>query len=473
MNRQSLRIGKRSYLISLGTLLILMIVAGLLTMLLPAGAYDRVIVDGREMIVQGSFRYIDRPAYSPFLWFIAPFEVLVAPGATIIWVILIFLLFIGASFTLLLRSGMVERLMDRLMVRFSDKKYRLLSAVSLFFMVFGACFGVFEELIVLVPFSLILARKMGWDSLTGLGMSLLSAGVGFGAAVFNPFTLGVAQKLAGLPLYSGTPYRIAVFLTSFFVVQVFLRWYARRVEKDPLRSLVHEEDSELDDGEALSYPQGVDRALRIFSLFLLGIVVVLVASFFISALSDISFPLIAVLFLAGSLVSVFIARVLPGKEVWRAIVAGLVGVAPAIALILMAMSIKQIVVRGGVMDTILYAAVSKLGAMSPATAIIWIWLLVLVINFFIGSGSAKAFLILPILFPIVDVVGLSRQLAVQAFIFGDGFSNLLYPTNAALMIGLGFSPVGYTKWLRWEIPLQLGLAVLSLAWLYIGYFIGL
>ncbi|HZK28996.1 MAG TPA: hypothetical protein VFD19_02125, partial [Clostridia bacterium] len=133
MNRQSLRIGKRSYLISLGTLLILMIVAGLLTMLLPAGAYDRVIVDGREMIVQGSFRYIDRPAYSPFLWFIAPFEVLVAPGATIIWVILIFLLFIGASFTLLLRSGMVERLMDRLMVRFSDKKYRLLSAVSLFF----------------------------------------------------------------------------------------------------------------------------------------------------------------------------------------------------------------------------------------------------------------------------------------------------------------------------------------------------
>jgi uncharacterized ion transporter superfamily protein YfcC len=473
MNRQSLRIGKRSYLISLGTLLILMIVAGLLTMILPAGAYDRVIVDSREMIVEGSFRYIDRPSYSPLLWFIAPFEVLIAQGAAIVWVIIVFLLFIGASFTVLLRSGMVERLMDRLTARFSDKKYRLLSAVSLFFMLFGACFGVFEELIVLVPFCLILARKMGWDSLTGLGMSLLSAGIGFGAAVFNPFTLGVAQKLAGLPLYSGTPYRIAIFVTSFLIVQVFLRWYARRIEKSPKRSLVYQEDSALDEEETLSYPEGVDRALRIFALFLVCIVVVLVASFFISVLSDISFPLIAVLFLAGSLASVFIARVMPVKEVWRALVAGLLGVAPAIALILMAMSIKQIVVRGGVMDTILYAAVSKLGGMSPTTAILWIWLLVLVVNFFIGSGSAKAFLVLPILFPIVDVVGLSRQLAVQAFLFGDGFSNLLYPTNAALMIGLGFSPVGYVKWLRWELLLQLGLAALSLGWLYIGYFIGL
>ncbi|NLA96115.1 MAG: hypothetical protein GX838_04655, partial [Clostridiaceae bacterium] len=105
-------------------------------------------------------------------------------------------------------------------------------------------------------------------------------------------------------------------------------------------------------------------------------------------------------------------------------------------------------------------------------AVVWVWLLILVLNFFIGSGSAKAFLVLPILLPIVDATGLSRQLAVQAFIFGDGFSNLLYPTNAALMIGLGFSPVGYTKWFRWEFPLQLGLALLSLAWLYIGYFIG-
>ena len=301
----------------------------------------------------------------------------------------------------------------------------------------------------------------------------MAAGIGFGAAVFNPFTLGVAQKLAGLPLYSGTPYRIAIFVTSFLIVQVFLRWYARRIEKSPKRSLVYQEDSALDEEETLSYPEGVDRALRIFALFLVCIVVVLVASFFISVLSDISFPLIAVLFLAGSLASVFIARVMPVKEVWRALVAGLLGVAPAIALILMAMSIKQIVVRGGVMDTILYAAVSKLGGMSPTTAILWIWLLVLVVNFFIGSGSAKAFLVLPILFPIVDVVGLSRQLAVQAFLFGDGFSNLLYPTNAALMIGLGFSPVGYVKWLRWELLLQLGLAALSLGWLYIGYFIGL
>lgn len=473
MNRQSLRIGKRSYLFSLFTLLALMILAGILTLVLPAGAYERNLVEGREMIVEGSFRYTDKPAYPVYRWLVAPFEVLAAPGASVIWVIIIFLLFLGASFTLLLRSGMVERLMDRLLARFGDRKYRLLTAVSLFFMLFGACFGVFEELIVLVPFCLILARKLGWDSLTGLGMSLLSAGLGFGAAVFNPFTLGVAQKLADLPLYSATPYRLAIFLTSFLVVQVFLRRYAKRVERDPSRSLVYREDQALEEEGKLDYPPGVDKALKIFSFFLLAILALLVASFFVSILSDISFPLIALLFLAGSMASVLLARVMPVKEMGKALGAGLLGVAPAILLILMAMSIKQIVVSGGVMDTILFAAVSRLSGMNAALAIVWVWLLILVLNFFIGSGSAKAFLVLPILLPLVDVIGLSRQLAVQAFIFGDGFSNLLYPTNAALMIGLGFSPVGYTKWLRWELPLQIGLALLSLAWLYIGYFIGL
>lgn len=450
-----------------------MILAGILTLVLPAGAYERNLVEGREMIVEGSFRYTDKPAYPVYRWLVAPFEVLAAPGASVIWVIIIFLLFLGASFTLLLRSGMVERLMDRLLARFGDRKYRLLTAVSLFFMLFGACFGVFEELIVLVPFCLILARKLGWDSLTGLGMSLLSAGLGFGAAVFNPFTLGVAQKLADLPLYSATPYRLAIFLTSFLVVQVFLRRYAKRVERDPSRSLVYREDQALEEEGKLDYPPGVDKALKIFSFFLLAILALLVASFFVSILSDISFPLIALLFLAGSMASVLLARVMPVKEMGKALGAGLLGVAPAILLILMAMSIKQIVVSGGVMDTILFAAVSRLSGMNAALAIVWVWLLILVLNFFIGSGSAKAFLVLPILLPLVDVIGLSRQLAVQAFIFGDGFSNLLYPTNAALMIGLGFSPVGYTKWLRWELPLQIGLALLSLAWLYIGYFIGL
>ncbi len=473
MNRQSLRIGKRSYLFSLFTLLALMVLAGILTLVLPAGAYERTLIDGREVIVEGSFRYIDKPAYPAYLWLVAPLEVLAAPGAAIIWVIILFLLFLGASFTLLLRSGMVERLMDRLLSRFGDRKYRLLTAISLFFMLFGACFGVFEELIVLVPFCLILARKLGWDSLTGLGMSLLSAGLGFGAAVFNPFTLGVAQKLADLPLYSATPYRLAIFLTSFLIVQIFLRRYAKRVEADPSRSLVYREDRAFEEEGKLDYPPEVDKALKIFSFFLLAILVLLIASFFVSTLSDISFPLIALLFLSGSMVSALMARVMPVKDMGKALGAGLLGVAPAILLILMAMSIKQIVVRGGVMDTILFAAVSRLSGMSAALAIVWIWLLILLLNFFIGSGSAKAFLVLPILLPLVDVIGLSRQLAVQAFIFGDGFSNLLYPTNAALMIGLGFSPVGYTKWLRWELPLQIGLALLSLAWLYIGYFIGL
>ena len=473
MNRQTLKIGKRSYLLSLVTLLALMIAAGMLTTVIPWGRYDRMLIDGREMIVEGSFRYTARPSYPLWRWFTAPFEVLAAPGATVVWVIIIFLLFLGASFTVLLRSGMVERLMDRLIRRFENEKYRLLAAVSLFFMLFGAAFGVFEELIVLVPFCLILSRKMGWDSMVGLGMSLLSAGVGFGAAIFNPFTLGVAQKLAGLPLYSATPYRVVIFITSMLLLQLFLHRYAKRIERDPARSLSFDEDRDCEKDTALSYPPGIDRALKLFSFFLMAILLVLITSFFVPALSDISFPLIAILFLLGTVVSVLVPQIMRAKAMSQALLSGLLGVAPAILLILMAMSIRQIAVEGGVMDTILFWALNLLGGMSPKLAIIWLWLFILILNFFIGSGSAKAFLVLPLLLPLVDVIGISRQLAVQAFLFGDGFSNLLYPTNAALMIGLGFSPVGYTRWLRFELSLQLALAALSLGWLYIGYWMGI
>ncbi|HZK09574.1 MAG TPA: hypothetical protein VFD08_00765, partial [Clostridia bacterium] len=212
---ETLRIGKRSFFLSLAVLLVLMVFAVFLSINLPSGSFERIISEGKEMLVPGSYQLVAKPQLPFYRYLSAPIEVLFSTDGPTVIVILLFLLILGGSFTMLLQSFMISMLMDRLSKRFEAKRFLLLFVISFFFMFSGASFGVFEELIILVPFCLALARRMGWDSLVGLGISLLSAGLGFSAALFNPFTLGVAQKLADLPLYSATFFRIGVFLSVY------------------------------------------------------------------------------------------------------------------------------------------------------------------------------------------------------------------------------------------------------------------
>jgi uncharacterized ion transporter superfamily protein YfcC len=155
-------------------------------------------------------------------------------------------------------------------------------------------------------------------------------------------------------------------------------------------------------------------------------------------------------------------------RVWRAALEGLTGIAPAIPLILMAASIKFIVAQGGIMDTILHSAAGAISQASPFAAAVIIFFLALFIELFVASGSAKAFLMMPILFPIADLVGVTRQVAVTAYCFGDGFSNLAYPTNAVLLICLGLTVVSYPRWIKWTAKLWLAVLVVAVAFLGIG-----
>jgi uncharacterized ion transporter superfamily protein YfcC len=183
-----------------------------------------------------------------------------------------------------------------------------------------------------------------------------------------------------------------------------------------------------------------------------AIIFVLVTSQ-IPALSDIAFPVMALLFLFGGIGSGFFAK-MGGKGVAKAFSRGTVNMLPGVLLIMMSMSVKHIVDQGIITDTILFKAGNIIGDASPFTAALLIYLLTLIMNFFIGSASAKAFLMMPILVPLADLVGITRQTAVLAFDMGDGFSNMLYPSNAILIIALGLTVVSYPKWIKWSIPLQ-------------------
>lgn len=194
------QISRKAFVQSLLILLALMIVAGVLTRVLPASSYARTVQEGREVIDPQSFQYLPRPNYPIWRWFTAPVEVLWGPDGLTIITIIVFILLVGVSFAVLYRCGVLNAAVARVVRAFGHRKYVLLLVISFLFMAVGAFFGIFEEVLPLVPVMLALSYSLGWDSLVGLGMSILATNMGFSAAVTNPFTIGVAQQIAGLPL---------------------------------------------------------------------------------------------------------------------------------------------------------------------------------------------------------------------------------------------------------------------------------
>ncbi len=471
------QISQKAFLQSLLILLVLMVTAGILTRLIPAGVFNRVTVNAREMIDPASYHLIEQPAYPVWRWFFAPLEVLGGPDSLTIITIIVFLLLVGVAFAVMDKGGILKYSLGRIVQRFGGRKYLLLLIISFFFMLLGAFFGIFEEVVPLVPLMIALSYSLGWDALVGLGMSILATNMGFSAAITNPFTIGVAQKIADLPLFSGAWLRVFIFIGIYSILAIFLVRYAKRVERTPEASPVFHEDQStrlryahlrLDNssGEPGYYKKSIGWLL----LFVLLILMVLISGPFLPAISDYTMPLVGILFFIAGVGSGVLSG-MQGKSVVKAMLEGASGIAPAIPLILMAASIKYIVAQGGIIDTILYRISLPLSQTGPFLAVILMYLLALVIEFFVSSGSAKAFLLIPILVPLADLVGITRQLTVTAYCFGDGFSNLAYPTNPVLLICLGLSMVSYPRWLKWTLPLWFWVGLLTLVFLGIGIMI--
>jgi len=476
--RSGAQISKKAFIQSVIILLVIMLVAGILTRVVPAGSYQRITEAGRELIQSDSFQFTDKPDYPIWRWLTAPVEVLWGDDSTLVIVICLFILMVGGAFAVLDKSGILKAALGGIVAKFGGRKYALLLVISLFFMALGAFFGIFEEVVPLVPLVLSLSYYLGWDALVGLGMSILATNLGFSAAITNPFTIGVAQELAGLPLFSGSWFRIPIFIAIYTAFAVFLVRYAKKVERDPEASLVYDESKAnqekfkpMDLSGQVETAPSMKTATVFFLVFVILIMAVLIGAPFVSFVGDYALPLVGLFFLIGGIGAGLIASPVK-KDVWKALAEGMGGIAPGILLILMAMSIKHIVVSGGIMDTILYQASQLFQGANPFISAVLIYLLALVIEFFVASGSAKAFLMMPILLPLADLVGVTRQITVTAYCFGDGFSNMIYPTNPVLLIVLGLTVVGFPKWLRWTLPLWGVIVLITLAFLAVGVAIG-
>ena len=468
------QISKKAFLQAVAIIFALMVVSGMLTRIIPAGSYTRLEMDGREVIDPASFAFIERPDFPIWRWLTAPVEVLfTSDGLTKVLPIILFILLVGTAFGVMDKSGILQAVVSRIVKTFGGRKYVLLLIVTFFFMALGTFFGIFEEVIPLVPLMIGLAYYLGWDSLTGLGMSVLATNVGFSTAVFNPFTIGIAHQLSGLPLYSGAGPRLLLFVVVYLILAFFITRYARRIERCPEDSPVFQEDlvGKAKYGSfALDHSLDENPKMRRAAIFLglsfALILVVLVALPLVPVLRDIALPLTGLLFVIGGIGAGLIAGA--GKGAWKAAWDGFLGIAPAIPLLMMAASVKHIITSGGILDTILHWANSAFTGTSPLAAALMIYALTLVLELFVTSGSAKAFLLIPILMPLADLVGVNRQIAVSAYTFGDGFSNMAYPTNAALLITLSLTVIPYPKWLRWVLGLWFWVILATIIFLAIA-----
>ena len=353
-------------------------------------------------------------------------------------------------------------MLKKIVHRFGQNRYILMSLVMLFFMSMGAFIGSLEECVPLVPIVVGLSVALGWDELTGLGMSILSAGCGFAAGVCNPFTVGVAQELAGLPMFSGMWLRFVAFIIIYGIVHFFVKHHALKIAKPIEQIEVH--DDFVDD-------KRMDKALWTFAGILgIGILVVL-SSVFLTFLQDYTMIIVAVMFLVAGLSSVIISG-MSGKDLAKFFGYGIVTILPAVFMILMASSIKYTLIEGKILDTLLHSAVGIAENLPKGAVILFIYLIVLVLNFFISSGSAKAFLLMPLIVPMAQIFEISSQLSVMAFAFGDGFSNVMYPTNPVLLISLGMAGISYVKWFKWTFKIQFTILVATSLLLLFGLVIG-
>ena len=474
-----IHIDKKTIIGITAVLLVMWILAGVLTRIVPRGEYSTLTDQdtGKTSITSDSV-YTPLEEYDMPVWKIiaAPVMVFVDSetrdtGMTGV-LIIAFIVLMGGTFLLLDRAGVLKYLVAVIIKRFSAKKYLLLAVIVFFFMFLASTAGILEESVTLVPIAVAVSLALGWDSLMGLGMSLIAVAFGFTAATFNPFNVMTVQKLAGdIEIFSGLWLRLILFVFVYAALMLFLVVYAKKIEKHPEKSLAYESDKALREKYSVSDVESIlgDAACKkgalAFSSCLGCAFVCIILDFALGMGGTLSMGGIALFFVAGGIAAALLVG-MRGKSLLSGFWEGIKSIAPALPLIVIVIAIAYILNTGKIMHTILYHIYSMLNGMSPYTAILLIFLFIALLEIFIGSGTAKAFLIMPLVIPLAHLIGLSSNTVAVTFAMADGFTNLLYPTSGIMIIAIGIIGVSYGKWLKFSWKLFLLEGVVAVATMF-------
>ncbi|MBQ9942526.1 MAG: YfcC family protein [Christensenellaceae bacterium] len=464
-------ISVRSFVVVVAILLVILIFCGSLSYFIPQGSFSR---DGDGNIIPGT--YVEGEVDGISFWRVlsAPVRVFASEDGLTIIMISVFLLVMSGVFNLLDKTGGIKTFILYIMRRLKDKGGIAVCITVLVFMLFGSLFGMFEELVTLLPLIIVFMLSMGLDTMVGLGACLMAACFGFSTAITNPFSVGTAAQMAGIHVSSGVWLRIIFFVIVFFVVCAFLLRYLKKLRRDPKYSLTYADDlkkrEDLLAGKEEA-PEDQKRIFRVYTVFFLIQGVLLVAIACIRAISGFAIPILAVSFLVSGLIC---AQIVNKKfsRVLRWFLQGAVAMLPAVFMIALASSAKLVMAESNIIDTVMQSVLQLLMGKGKFVTILLIYALILFLQLFIGSASAKIFLVMPIVLPITTALGISPTLVILTYCMADGFTDVILPTNPVLLIGLSMAGVSYGKWLKWTWKLQLLLFAITVLVLGVGVAIG-
>jgi uncharacterized ion transporter superfamily protein YfcC len=491
------------------------VAAAILTWFVPGGEFERKTItvneQEREIIVEGSFRLTES---NPQTWqvFSALFDGFVDKAD-----IIVFIIIIGGAFWIMNESKAIDvgiqtfllqvRKLDRLkFFRFLGVDNIVLTLIMLVFSIFGATFGMSEETIAFTIIFIPLAISMGYDSIVGVSLCFVAAGLGFAGALLNPFTIGIAQGLSSLPLFSGIEYRFFCWIVINIIGIGWILRYAAKLRKSPTSSIVYEEDEywrqrKTIDLKEMTYYTPLSAwityailsaAMILFSIlnpnitlsignstyegyFLPVITLLFIVTGFFALRKSLHFFIlnllaftiiylivgvmgfswyikeIATLFLVLGLAS-GIAMNSSANEIVKQFSAGMKDILTAAFVVGLAGGILVILEDGKVIDSLLYYMSKSMQEFGKIASVTVMYVIQTGINIVIPSGSAKAALTMPIMSQFSDLIGISRQATVMAFQFGDGFTNMITPTSPVLIGVLGIARIPYEKWVKWILP---------------------
>ena len=442
-------------------LFLVIVAAGVLTYIVPAGEFDRVKLGNRTVVSPDSFHYVTNHPVGVFDFFRAVPNGMIG-AASIMFLVLI----VGGAIEVFTKTGAINMGLAKLVNKFGDKGGPVIIAIlMLYFAVLGGFLGWIEASIPFIPIAIAVAVGLGYDSLVGVGIAVLGAVIGFTGGPTNIYTVGIAHEIAELPIFSGIGFRLVVYgvLVSLAIHHVIR--YANKIKRDPNDSLM----KGIDTSDLKFDIDGYKDAEFTIRHKLILLILFVTFGFVVYGMTQLKWNIndMSAMFLLSGVIAGIISR-LPINVIGEHFAKGASKIVFGALIVGVARGIQWILNEGGITDTIIYNLSVPLSSLPGYLTATGMFFVQTIINFFIPSGSGQAMAVMPIMIPLADLIGVTRQTAVLAFQLGDGFSNILWFTYGGLMVFLSYGKVPYNRWIKFVWPFTVKMIVASIVFIVIA-----
>lgn len=429
-------------------LMSLILLISILTYFIPAGTYDRIFdeVTGRQLVDPDSFKEVEKNPTTPIRFFSSVVDGMVDAGY-----VLVLTFAVGGGFFILERAGIITAAIQSLARKLKNRGIIMIPALMIIFALIDNFIGMCELTMVYVPIILPLMLAMGFDSITACATALVGSQIGFTLGVANPFTTIIGQKVAGLPLMSGWQFRLILNIIYMAVAVWFIVRYAKKIQKDPTKSGMYEIDLKTREELGTGDPEikVMNGRQKIAGLVSIAIFLVMIYGVFSWGwdMPQIGGAFIAIGILGGAIAG------LNGDQISTAFTEGCTRVLEGALIIGVSRGIAVVMMDAMIIDTIIHFFASVLIGIPGVLAAVGMMVVQSIIEFFISSGSGQMVATMPIMAPLADILGVTRQTAILASQLGDGLTNIFFPVSGYFIATIGLARVPYEKWVKFFIPL--------------------